>query len=143
MIPTKIIIHHSATTDSGTVSWQAIRRFHVDTCSWGEIGYHWGLEAIQDQPWAQPHYEILAGRMSDQPGAHTKGQNHDSIGICAVGNFDVIAPPRDQWELSLKLVRWLMQIYGIPRDQIYGHRDFAKKTCPGLLWDMEKFRSEL
>lgn len=143
MIPDNIIIHHSATKDSGTVSWQAIRRFHVEDCAWGEIGYHFGIEAVQDQSWSAPVFEVLFGRMPDQPGAHTKGRNHDSLGICCVGNFDADYPPEAQWDLALRLTRWLMSIYGIPRDRIFGHRHFANKTCPGKLWDMDKFRSEL
>lgn len=143
MIPEKIIIHHSATKDTGTVSWQAIRRFHTEDCAWGEIGYHFGIEAVQDQEWSAPVFEILFGRMPDQDGAHTKGRNHDSVGICCVGNFDAVVPLKEQWETCLKLVRWLMSVYGIPRERVFGHRNFANKTCPGKNWDMEKFRSEL
>ena len=143
MTPENIIIHHSSTKDSGTVSWQAIRRFHMTDCAWEAIGYHFGIESIQDMPWAMPHYEILFGRLPDQPGAHTKGRNHDSLGICCVGNFDSVSPLQEQWDLCLGLVRWLMAVYGIPRERVYGHRDFANKTCPGTYWDMEKFRNEL
>ena len=143
MIPRNIIIHHSATKDSETVSWQAIRRFHVDECAWGEIGYHFGVEQVQDKAWAMPTYEILFGRFPYQMGAHTKGYNHNSIGICCVGNFDEIAPPKEQWDLCVKLVKWLMEIYQIPKDRVFPHRQFSDKTCPGKLWDMDKFRDEL
>jgi hypothetical protein len=58
--PNKIILHHSATADGPTVSWGAIRRFHVVECAWGAIGYHYGIELVGD------YYEVLIGgcRMS-------------------------------------------------------------------------------
>lgn len=143
MKPLNIIIHHSATKDSGTVSWQAIRRYHINDCAWEDIGYHWGVELVQDQSWASPVYEILMGRAPDKNGAHTVGRNHDSIGICVVGDFDNEVPNDQQWNTTLKLVRWLMSIYNIPKEKVYGHRDWAKKTCPGKNWDMIKFRNEL
>lgn len=143
MIPKNIIIHHSATKDSGTVSWQAIRRYHVNECAWGEIGYHFGIESIQDQSWAEPHYEILFGRMPDKDGAHTKGRNSDSIGVCVVGDFDSNPPPEGQWNAALSLVRWLMGVYGIPKEKVWGHRDWAQKTCPGTKWNMDEFREQL
>jgi len=142
MEPEYLIIHHSLTEDSGTVSWQAIRRYHVDECAWDDIGYHFGIELIQSPP-EEPRYEILIGRMPNLPGAHTKGMNNKSIGICCVGNFDVLAPPPDQWFLCKNLVGWLMDVYGIPRENVRGHRDFAAKTCPGRLFDMVRFRAEL
>jgi hypothetical protein len=125
MTPNKIIIHHSLTKDSGTVSWGAIRKYHVETNGWADIGYHWGIELIND------HYEILMGRPSDHIGAHTIGQNDQAIGICIVGNFDidpVLPEIKDQLHI---LIEWLIGVYKIPNQKIYGHCEFAQKTCPG------------
>jgi N-acetylmuramoyl-L-alanine amidase len=142
MVPRSIILHHSATKDGITVSWSAIRRYHIQECQWLDIGYHAGIELVGDQ-YGPPHYEILFGRMWDEPGAHTTGRNNDSLGLCFVGNFDLEEPPKDQWDLGLKLVRLWMKLYGIPKDEILGHRQCAHKTCPGLKFDLERFKVEL
>jgi len=133
----KIILHHSLTKDSETVSWGAIRRYHKDM-GWQDIGYHYGIELLRDD------YEILIGRMANETGAHTKGYNKDSIGICFIGNFDLIVPPKEAWQLGLKLVRFLCKTYNINKTDIYGHRDFnSNKTCPGNLFDIDKFKKDV
>lgn len=139
----KIILHHSATKDSGTVSWNAIRRYHVNECNWGKIGYHFGLEHIADTGDPQGSYEILIGRTLDEAGAHTSGQNKNSIGICFVGDFDNAPVPEAQWKVGLTLVRWLCKQYGLTKDAIHGHCEYAPKSCPGKMFDIEKFKEEL
>jgi N-acetylmuramoyl-L-alanine amidase len=140
MNPDTIIIHCSATRDSGTVSWQAIRRYHTDTLGWSNIGYHYGIELVNET------YETFLGRLPDERGAHCKaaGMNDHSIGVCMVGDFDGRAVPEKQMAKCINLIRYLMKAYSIKKDNVIGHREVEpKKTCPGLRVDMDEFRSKL
>ena len=143
MIPTEIILHHSATKDSGTVSWNAIRRYHRDECNWGDIGYHFGIEFISDPGSPAGSYEVLLGRLPFEVGAHCKDHNGRAIGICFVGNFDEAPPPEAMWNQGVRLVKWLCFELAIPVRYIFGHRDFANKTCPGTQFDIEKFKADV
>jgi len=135
MIPREIILHHSLTADSKTVSWSSIRRYHIETLGWNDIGYQWGIELVNE------HYEIIMGRTCLENGAHTIGHNDTGIGICFVGNFDNTEVPPGQWQSGIRLVRWLMTTYHIRAADIRGHRDFAPyKTCPGAKFDINLFR---
>ena len=138
MIPKKIILHHSLTKDNDTVSWGVIRKYHINNCKWNDIGYHFGIENLRGQT------EILMGRMLNKQGAHCKGYNSDSIGICFVGNYDVFYPLKESWNQGIKLVQSLMDIFNIDIKDVYGHREFnTYKSCPGRLFDLDKFRNDL
>lgn len=144
MSPTKIIIHHSLTEDGATVSWNAIRDYHVNVNGWADIAYHYGIELVGDR------YDIFKGRMDNVAGAHCIGYNDSSLGICLVGNFDLAPAPAAQVELARKLCRSLMSIYGIKVDGVLGHRETytlrgvpVEKTCPGSAFDMDAFRRSL
>lgn len=135
-----IVIHHSLTKDSETVSWDAIRRYHVDVMGFRDVGYNFGIELIGG------HYEALLGRPLGEVGAHCtqKSMNRVGIGICMVGNFDSHEPPGGQWNLGLKICNMLMDIYRIPVKNVMGHYEFAPyKTCPGRMFDMVAFRDAL
>ena len=150
MTPTFIVIHHSLTKDSQTVSWGAIRRYHVKYRGFREIGYHLGIEDVNGQ------LEILLGRMPGEVGAHAreKRMNWMSIGICCIGNFDEEEPSDALIEKLSQAVRWLMEAYRIPWENVIGHRDVGLmagrdwrdgefKTCPGKMFPMEEFRNSL
>jgi sugar phosphate isomerase/epimerase len=154
----RLTVHHSLTKDGITVDWQAIRRFHTSwryngrivteqegrslpgaIRPWKKIGYHCGAEMIND------HYEILIGRMFDEPGAHTKGHNIDNIGFLFVGNFDLGPVPKAQWDLGVEFVKMLVRLLHIHIGDIKGHREIARdgRTCPGRMFDLHQFRQEV
>jgi hypothetical protein len=124
----KIIVHHSLTKDSGTVTWGAIRNYHL-SLGWTDIGYHAGVELVTNGPNAD--YEVLMGRPWDRPGAHAKDQNHDSLGICFIGNYDLTVPPEPMLIAGAKLIALWMRLFQIDEYGIYGHSDFSDKSCPG------------
>lgn len=131
-----IIIHHSLTKDSKTVSWQAITRYHRDTKGWDYNGYHFGIELVND------NYEIFMGRPLNMNGAHTQGMNRKAIGICVVGNFDVEKPPEKALRKLAVLVKSLMDMFNIPIYKIRGHNYYSSKSCPGKLFDLDLFKRE-
>lgn len=155
-----LILHHSATKDGLVVDTQAIRRYHTSYAyegeiikktialalieegktvkkPWSDIGYHFLCEKVNDR------YEVLMGRMMNIDGAHTVGYNHNSLGICAVGCFDLEPPQPEQWGCLVKLCASLVQCFNIKVSHIKGHRDFANKTCPGTKFDLQQFRDDV
>ena len=84
--------------------------------------------------------------MMNETGAHCRQNrmNHRSLGICFIGNLDNDEPPKEQWDLGLKLVSSLMDVFKIPKDKILGHNHFAKyKTCPGKKFSVNEFVKQL
>lgn len=122
--PCKVILYHSLTKDGEVVDFEAIKRYHIEKNGWLDIGYHYVIENVGGQ------YEILKGGDEKSIGAHTKGENGNSIGICLVGNFDVDTVPKGQLEKLVKLIKDIRSRYGnLP---IYGHCDYSSKSCPGI-----------
>ena len=139
MLPrTHIMLHHSLTRDGQTVSWGAIRRYHVEHNGWNAIGYHYGVELVGDQ------YEALLGRSELDPAAACPQaqMNSRALHICCVGNFDQAPPPAPMLEVLVRLVILPAMVeYGIPPERIIGHHDIRKsKTCPGTHFDLEVVR---
>lgn len=123
--PTGIVIHHSATRDTATISLDAIRNYHVKEMNWDDIGYHFVLELVDQS------FVIGTGRGLQYVGAHTVGRN-DMIGICVVGNFDETTLPLKELDRLLNLVAGIMMMYPyLTFDDIHYHRETANKTCPG------------
>jgi N-acetylmuramoyl-L-alanine amidase len=139
MAKTHILIHHSLTKDSLTVSWGAIRKYHIFTLGYDDIGYTAGTEFARDD------YEIFAGRMPfDRQGAHCPqgGMNRKAYSLCFIGNYDIALPPEKMLKKGALFVASICTVAGIPVENVQGHRDYATyKTCPGEKFDLDLFRS--
>ena len=137
-----IVIHHSATADSETLSWGAIERHHVEVNGWDAVGYHAGAELVRDS------YQVLLGRPTDRTGAHVAGRASDGVswnkvtlGFCFVGDFDQEEPPLELLEVAAR--RWLVpqiRAHGLTVEDLIPHRDLAPKSCPGDRFDMDRLR---
>lgn len=143
--PTHIMIHHSLTKDSGTVSWPAIEKFHVQTNGWSDIGYHAGVELVShDRFLAGYGYQALMGRGLDQKAAACPQGNMNELAlhVCCVGNYDLEAPSIDMLHVLLKrvLIPWSTW-FNIPKEKWIGHRDYnTGKSCPGTKFDLNFLR---
>lgn len=132
-----IMLHHSLTADSKTVSWGAIRRYHLSK-GWRDIGYHYGVELVNED------YEVLVGRPEHWLGAAClEGKmNELAFHVCCVGNYDLIEPHPAMLDVLVdRVVVPLIERNKISPDAIVGHRDYATyKSCPGKLFSVEKVR---
>ena len=75
----KIIVHCSATREGQDVSVDTIRKWHVEGRGWSDIGYHFYIDI---------NGKIHKGRDIARMGAHCKGQNRNSIGVCYCGGVE-------------------------------------------------------
>lgn len=125
----KIIIHCSATREGQDVSVDTIRRWHVVDNGWSDIGYHYviGLDG-----------SIHKGRPDNVQGAHTKGHNKNSIGICYIGGCDKDMNPKDtRTEAQRQSLEILLEglICGYEKRfliSVHGHNEFSSKACPSF-----------
>jgi N-acetylmuramoyl-L-alanine amidase len=121
----KIIIHCSATPPDMDVDAKTVDEWHRQR-GWSGIGYHFFIKR-------DGHIQL--GRPLEKSGAHTKGYNKNSIGVCYAGGVDSDMCPEDnrtsaQIASFLSLLRLLKNIY--PEAVIHGHRDFSTKACPSF-----------
>lgn len=121
----KIIIHCSATPEGREVSVREIDSWHRQQ-GYNEIGYHYliGLDG-----------NVNAGRPEANIGAHCRGHNRDSIGVCYVGGCDAKMKPKDtrtpQQRTALR--RLVAELQGrYPGATLHGHNEFAAKACPSF-----------
>ncbi|MBM4018741.1 MAG: N-acetylmuramoyl-L-alanine amidase [Planctomycetes bacterium] len=129
-----IVIHHSATAAGSAAQFD---RMHRDR-GWDELGYHFvignGTGSYDGE------VEVGSRWPKQKHGAHCKVADHPEyndygIGICLVGNFDLAHPSEAQMQALARLVRFLMDRYGIPRGRIYGHGQLKATDCPGRNFD--------
>ncbi|MGY6517446.1 MAG: N-acetylmuramoyl-L-alanine amidase [Lysobacteraceae bacterium] len=126
-----IVVHSSATRSDMDWDVSDVRRAHLQR-GWLDVGYHF---VIKRDGTVQP------GRPLDTPGAHVRGLNHRSIGICCIGG---LAPDGKSAEDNFTdeqrdaLLRLLVELKtNYPKAEVTGHRDHAATLCPS--WDVKSW----
>lgn len=142
---THLVVHHSLTEDGDTKNWNAIRKYHMETNGWADIGYHYGIEKVRGK------ITLQYGRKVSRTGAHVAGMNKNTIGICVVGNYDKRAPSAEKLNKLEALVRQLQRTFKVPSKNVIGHWEAQRlqglppeqrKSCPGTKFDMAAFRRD-
>lgn len=129
-----LVVHCSATQNLLKYHWKDIDAIHRGQ-GWACIGYHFVI--CTDGT-------IERGRPIDAIGAHAKGFNDESIGICLIGGVDSKGKSVDNFTQAQKkslgeLLVTLKKTY--PDATVLGHRDLgAKKDCP--CFDVKPWWSE-
>ena len=122
---TMIVVHCSATRCNQPYPVQQLFHDHVEVNHWRYIGYHFYITRSG---------RVETTRPLERMGAHAKGHNAHSIGICYEGGLDANGKPSDtrtpQQKVALrKLLAELRKKY--PSSVILGHHDLdTKKACP-------------
>lgn len=115
-----VIVHHSALPLADGP--RAIQRAHMGLKGYADIGYHFLIDGLGN---------LYEGRTLRARGAHTGGHNTGTVGVVLLGNFNVVEPFADTWQMLRDLIAYLRDAYHIA--YVAGHHDFQpdETECPG------------
>lgn len=120
-----IAVHCSATPPYFNIGAEEIDRWHKKR-GWSGIGYHFVIRLDGT---------IELGRPLNSPGAHVKGFNDESWGICLVGGVDEDGNAENNYRpVQMQSLNLLLRTLTLIAKQaeVKGHRDYpdVKKECP-------------
>ena len=121
-----IVLHHSASDFDATIA--DIERWHRER-GFDDIGYHWVIDRDG---------LIWEGRSEQIIGAHARGLNAESLGVCCIGNFETSEPTPPMVEALIRLLVSIAYRYQVSSQKIIGHQDVCNlrseatpTECPG------------
>ena len=114
-----LIVHCSDTKDTNEIGAIDIHKMHLNF-GWDGIGYHKIIRRSGKIENGRPEYWI---------GAHVKGKNHISLGVCLIGRDHFT---NEQFSSLENVLRKWKILY--PKAKILGHCDTGDttKTCPNF-----------
>lgn len=122
----EIIVHCSATPEGKDYTVEQITQWHRQR-GFCTIGYHFVI--YRDGSCHQ-------GRPLSMTGAHCKGHNAQSIGICYIGGVaaDGRTPKDTRTKEQCKALAHLLRVLHsqFPQATLHGHREFSNKACPSF-----------
>ena len=124
-----IVIHYSATYPDQDITRATVDKWHRDR-GFREIGYHWFIRRDGT---------LEEGRAEGTLGAHVRGHNSGTIGICWAGglerssgpNTGVWNPTDAQEKTLIQLIRDIQKRHPDAK-RVIGHKDLVPTECPGL-----------
>ncbi len=121
-----VVLHHSATESGGA---GAFRVFHRLVRGWDDLGYHF----VIGNGTHTGDGVLEEGRPLRCRGAHARGANEFSLGVCLVGDFNKGKPTLRQMNTLGLLLGRLMKEYGLSESAIMLHSQVmgSKTECPG------------
>lgn len=120
-----VVIHCSATPPSMDVGAKEIDRWHRER-GWLEIGYHIVIRRSG---------EVEYGRKLDAIGAHVKGHNKNSIGVCLIGGVDENHQPENNFTYPQRnALKGVLSVIGERYGdvEVVGHNELSDKACPSF-----------
>ena len=135
----RILIHHIASANSTDYSqahaFQVARddqHDHIDNNGWSDTGQHFtNSRGGYRMEGRHGSLDALLGGTTMIRGAHCPGQNDNAIGIENEGTYTSVEPPKAMWDSLVVFCAFICRQYGIPVEEIKGHRDFYNTECPG------------
>ncbi|MCB8944828.1 MAG: N-acetylmuramoyl-L-alanine amidase [Ardenticatenaceae bacterium] len=121
-----LVVHHSAL--DYLAGPREIQRLHILENGFGDVGYHFLVDGLG---------QVYEGRPLNERGAHTGGYNTGTVGICLLGNFEIVQPVMAQLNSLHQVAVYLRDTVGIMH--LAGHRGFQPEAtvCPGVhLWPL-------
>ena len=125
-----LVVHCSDSDDSKTLTAFDLHKMHLNF-GWDGIGYHKIINRSGKIENGRPEYWV---------GAHVKGKNNISLGVCLIGRHKFTIKQFISLEKVLRKWKFLY-----PNAKVVGHRDTGNtdKTCPNFdveTWIKEKFK---
>ena len=117
---TDIIVHCSATKVTTDFTVEKLYHEHVTVNGWSDIGYHYYIRRDG---------QLYDCRPLHRSGAHTKGHNKHSVGICIEGGLDANGNAEDNYtDVQLDTLRLLVinliGRFGV-KNEPKGHREYS------------------
>lgn len=129
-----IVIHCSATPPGSDIGADEIGDWHTSPPrNWNAIGYHAVIRRDGT---------LEFGRPFDHVGAHVRGHNYRSVGVCLVGGLDAQREPAPeyndvQFATLANIVSTLEDAY--PGARVLGHRDLSPDADGDGIVEREEF----
>jgi hypothetical protein len=135
-------VHHTVSANSYTAAEvpamiRGMYAYHVQSLGWADIGYNFLVDRF-GRTWEGRY----GGITRPVVGAQTLNFNSVSMGVSAIGNYDVGAVPQAMTDAFKRIFAWKFSLAGIPAtgtvvangkslSRISGHRDAFSTACPG------------